>query len=53
MALSAVAIVTGGNKGIGYEIVRGLIRSKKFGTIYLTARSDARGKAAVDVLNRE
>jgi NAD(P)-dependent dehydrogenase (short-subunit alcohol dehydrogenase family) len=32
-----VAVVTGGNKGIGYEIVRGL--AKKFdGIVYLTGK---------------
>lgn len=32
-----VAIITGGNKGIGYEIVRGL--GKKFdGLVYLTGK---------------
>lgn len=44
--------MTGGNKGIGYAIVKGLC--EKFpGIVYLTARSDASGKAAVKKLNDE
>lgn len=43
--------VTGGNKGIGYAIVKGLC--EKFdGTVYLTARDAGRGKAAVEELNK-
>lgn len=38
--------VTGANKGVGFEIVKGLC--EKFqGTVYLTSRSEERGKAAV------
>ena len=45
-----VAIVTGANKGIGFGIVKGLL--KRFdGVVYLTSRDDARGKAAVTKLN--
>merc|ERR1712179_607397 len=47
-----VAVVTGGNKGIGYAIVKGL--SKKFdGLIYLTARSEERGTKAVEELKAQ
>ena len=52
-AAPRVAVVTGGNKGIGYEVVRGLVRSKQFGRVYLTARNDDLGKAAVDALRAE
>ena len=46
---SRVAIVTGGNKGIGYAIVRGL--AKQFtGDVFLTARDAGRGMAAVSEL---
>lgn len=46
-----VAIVTGSNKGIGFAIVKGLL--KKFdGVVYLTSRDDARGRAAVAELNK-
>jgi len=47
-----VAIVTGSNKGIGFGIVRALC--KKFsGDVFLTARDEARGKAAVESLLKE
>uniref|UniRef100_A0A2A4JNM1 Carbonyl reductase n=1 Tax=Heliothis virescens TaxID=7102 RepID=A0A2A4JNM1_HELVI len=45
-----VAVVTGSNKGIGFSIVKGLL--KRFqGVVFLTSRDDARGKAAVAKLN--
>lgn len=47
---SKVAIVTGGNKGIGYVIVKNLCEQFK-GTVYLTARDVTRGKNAVAALN--
>ncbi len=47
-----VAIVTGGNKGIGFGICKGL--SRKFnGDVYLTARSEERGKAALADLKKQ
>nr|AEE61471.1 unknown [Dendroctonus ponderosae] len=46
MSVQKVAIVTGGNKGIGYAIVKGLCEKFK-GTVYLTARDVSRGEAAV------
>jgi carbonyl reductase 1 len=46
-----VAVVTGANKGIGYEIVRGL--AKEGLTVVLTARDQSRGQAAVDALKAE
>lgn len=45
-----VAIVTGSNKGIGFAIVKGLLK-RYDGTVYLTSRSDERGLAAVAQLN--
>ncbi|CAD5117371.1 DgyrCDS6149 [Dimorphilus gyrociliatus] len=49
---SKVAIVTGSNKGVGFGIVRGLC--KKFdGDVYLTARNQQRGEAAVELLKKE
>lgn len=49
---SKVAVVTGGNKGIGFAIVRGLC--KRFeGVVYLTSRDEERGKRAVAELNKE
>ncbi|XP_049870328.1 carbonyl reductase [NADPH] 1-like [Pectinophora gossypiella] len=44
-----VAVVTGSNKGIGFEIVKGLCRSYD-GAVYLTARDEERGKQAVKKL---
>jgi len=50
LATSRLAIVTGGNKGIGYAIVKALC--ERFdGDVYLTARDVGRGEAAVGQLN--
>lgn len=47
-----VAIVTGGNKGIGLAIVRSMC--KKFdGDVVLTARDESRGQDAVKQLQGE
>ncbi|WHX23561.1 SDR family NAD(P)-dependent oxidoreductase [Streptomyces malaysiensis subsp. malaysiensis] len=45
-----VALVTGGNKGIGREIVRRL--AEQGFTVYLGARDPERGRAAVEELTR-
>eukprot|EP00090_Calanus_glacialis_P001767 TRINITY_DN11303_c0_g1_i1.p1 TRINITY_DN11303_c0_g1~~TRINITY_DN11303_c0_g1_i1.p1 ORF type:complete len:289 (+),score=73.51 TRINITY_DN11303_c0_g1_i1:69-935(+) len=47
-----VAVVTGANKGIGFGIVRALCK-KYDGDVYLTARDEARGLAAVESLKNE
>ena len=47
-----VAIVTGSNKGIGLAIVRKLCRQFD-GDVFLTARSEERGKEAVKTLEAE
>jgi len=44
--------VTGGNKGIGFGIVRALA-TQFGGIVYLTARSEQLGKEALDSLNAE
>uniref|UniRef100_A0A2K6TBA4 Carbonyl reductase 1 n=1 Tax=Saimiri boliviensis boliviensis TaxID=39432 RepID=A0A2K6TBA4_SAIBB len=49
---SRVALVTGGNKGIGLAIVRDLCRQFS-GDVVLTARDAARGQAAVQQLQAE
>ncbi|NP_001230935.1 carbonyl reductase 2 [Cricetulus griseus] len=49
---SRVALVTGANKGIGFAITRDLC-SKFSGDVVLTARDEARGKAAVQQLQAE
>ena len=47
-----IAVVTGGNKGIGYAIVKGL--APKFdGLVYLTARNEELGLSAVKELEKE
>jgi len=47
-----VAVVTGSNKGIGFAIVKGLCEKKFDGTVYLTARNEQLGKAAVEELGK-
>ncbi|RVE39842.1 hypothetical protein evm_015508 [Chilo suppressalis] len=47
-----VAVVTGGNKGIGFAIVRGLCKRFK-GIVYLTSRDEERGRKAVSDLKEE
>lgn len=51
MASSRVAVVTGGNKGIGFSIVKFLCQQFD-GDVYLTARDEAKGHAAVSELNK-
>jgi len=48
----AVAVVTGSNKGIGFGVVKGLCKQYT-GTVYLTARNEERGLAAVKELEAE
>ncbi|CAH1265465.1 CBR1 [Branchiostoma lanceolatum] len=50
--MSRVAVVTGGNKGIGLAIVKGLCKQFN-GTVYLTARDASRGQEAVKELNEQ
>jgi carbonyl reductase 1 len=47
-----VAVVTGSNKGIGYAIVRALCKQFQ-GHVYLTARNESLGRAAVAALEKE
>ena len=51
-SLERVAVVTGGNKGIGLAIVRGLCKQFK-GCVILTARNEENGKSAVSLLRDE
>ena len=53
MRTPKVAIVTGANKGIGFETVRGLIRSGKFEFVYLTARNEKLGIESRERLAKE
>ncbi len=52
MSSSKVALVTGGNKGIGFAIVRAMCKDFA-GDVYMTARDVGRGTAAVDSLRKE
>jgi carbonyl reductase 1 len=47
-----VAVVTGSNKGIGFAIVKGLLQQNFGGDVLLTARSEERGLAAVEQLQK-
>jgi len=50
--MSRVAIVTGGNRGIGFEITKGLFLSTQFDYVYLTGRNfENCQKAANEILN--
>jgi NAD(P)-dependent dehydrogenase (short-subunit alcohol dehydrogenase family) len=51
MANKKIALVTGGNKGIGFEIVRGLLQAGC--RVYLGAREAAKGQQAVAELAAE
>ncbi|KAI6649232.1 hypothetical protein LOD99_11599 [Oopsacas minuta] len=51
-SLEGVAVVTGGNKGVGLAIVRGLCKQFK-GHVLLTARNEENGKSAVELLKTE
>jgi len=48
-----VAVVTGANKGIGFEIVKHLVNSETQDVVYLTSRDEGRGRVAVDALKSE
>ncbi|KAF5307603.1 hypothetical protein FQR65_LT06759 [Abscondita terminalis] len=50
-AKEKVAVVTGGNKGIGFAIVKGLCQKFK-GKVYLTSRNEERGIEAVEKLRK-
>ncbi|XP_040279053.1 carbonyl reductase [NADPH] 1-like [Bufo bufo] len=52
MAGVRVAVVTGGNKGLGLAVVRALCKQFQ-GDVYLTARNPKLGEEAVKTLNKE
>ena len=52
--MSRVGIVTGSNQGLGLALVRGLCRALgPEATVVLTARDEARGRAALEMLRSE
>ncbi|XP_072047286.1 carbonyl reductase [NADPH] 1-like [Amphiura filiformis] len=51
--MSRIAVVTGSNKGIGFATVRALCKQIDNGVVYLTARDEGRGQAAVEELKKE
>jgi carbonyl reductase 1 len=51
LSKKTVAVVTGANKGIGYEVVKGVAKGGL--TVVLTARDVAKGKSALDALKAE
>src|SRR5258705_900142 len=51
--MSTVAIVTGGNQGLGLALVRGLCRTWPEADVYLLARDRRRGDRAVATLAAE
>ena len=51
MEIKKTALVTGGNKGIGFAIVRGLARTGM--SVWLGARDRSRGEEAVAILRQE
>ncbi len=54
MKVGRIAIVTGGNQGLGFALVRGLCQAlEPEDVVYLTARDMARGGQAVADLERE
>ncbi|KAM3934653.1 carbonyl reductase [NADPH] 1-like [Leptodactylus fuscus] len=52
MAGARVAVVTGGNKGVGLAVVRAMCKQFQ-GDVYLTARNPKLGEEAVQALNKE
>ena len=51
--MSRVAIVTGANKGIGFETTRAISKCGKFKIVYLTSRNEELGMKALNELKRD
>jgi NAD(P)-dependent dehydrogenase (short-subunit alcohol dehydrogenase family) len=48
-----LVVVTGADKGIGYAVVKGILKENPNWTVCLTSRDESRGKAAVQRLHDE
>lgn len=53
MSTKTIALVSGANKGIGYETVKALLQSSKPYHVFLGSRSPERGQEAVQTLRGE
>lgn len=53
MATRTIALITGGNNGIGYEAVKALLQSTKPYHVLMGSRSIEKGKLAVEKLQQE
>lgn len=47
------ALITGGNKGIGYGIAQHLVESKKISELWITSRSIEKAKHSIESLTSE